>query len=118
MSTASTVTSAGVLVAAHRVRSATASVVVALVIGWIALQAFELRPGLRASMEEPPAPSAEVDRVVGQQEADGLTCRVAPALTDTVVVSLAGDAGVRVLSFDRAIEALRDGSGSIQRYCL
>lgn len=100
-------------------------VATSMVIGVLALAGFSAAHGVEnrlfAGAPAVPPTSTAVDRVVLQQEAQGLVCRAEPMLAARVVFQYVGaDAAGRqavVLDFDDAVAALRSGAGSIQRYC-
>lgn len=107
---------------AHAVRVTIASLLVATAIAMASLQVFSWAYGVEnrliGGVPQVPPTGAAADRLVLEQQAVGLSCRVKPALTDRVVFQYGAGEAAAVLTLRHAVAAHRAGVGSIQRYCV
>ncbi len=107
-----------VAAAARLVRGVTATAVVAMVIGVVAISSFAARYGddpqttVAAASSDPVLVAA-----VRVQESAGLRCSVRPGLADIVLFQRTGASSVTALKFDAAIRAVAAHEGVVRGYC-
>lgn len=107
-----------VAVTARLVRAASATVVLALILGVMAISSFSARYGSGAASGVAAAGSDRtLTAAVAEQESAGLVCSTHPAATSVVLFQPARTSRVSVLRFDTAVKAVSARQGTIRRYC-
>lgn len=109
-----------VVSAARMVRITSMTFAVALLVGFVALQAFAVQYGAPdgSLVMQTAGANPALTAAISSQESAGRVCREKPALTDTILFQRLGESTVRVLSFDEAIAAASAREGWIRSYCL
>lgn len=104
---------------ARFVRILSLTFVIALLVGFVAVQSFAGQySATQQNLVVDAAGDAELERAISTQKLAGLTCREQPSLTDTVLFQRLGQNAVQVLRFDAAIAASAARDGWIRRYCV
>lgn len=106
--------------AARFVRITTATFVMVMLVGFVAVQSFANnygRPGAVRPVDAGISHSA-LAAAISAQESSGMTCSEKPSLTDIVLFQRLEKTDVMVLRFDQAIAASTAHEGWIRRYCV
>jgi hypothetical protein len=105
---------------ARVVRAATVGAVLALLVGLVALRAFEADYGRQVTrvVTRAETESTQLRRAIEQQTALGRSCGRTPVVTDVVLYEALGADDVTVVTFDQALARTTAGAGWIRGYCV
>ncbi len=104
---------------ARLVRAVTLGAVLALLVGLVALRAFEdaYGGGVTRVVTQADVRSLPLARAIDRQEERGRSCGETPVLTDVVLYQPLESDDVVVVTFDQALSLATAGAGWIRRYC-
>ena len=105
---------------ARLVRGLALGATVALLVGLVALRAFEAGYGSQVAgvVTQADTDSAQLMDAIERQRALGRSCSRTPALTDVVLYEALDTDVVTVVTFDQALSRSSAGAGWIRRYCV
>ncbi|KQX75178.1 MULTISPECIES: hypothetical protein [Aeromicrobium] len=104
---------------ARLVRAVTLGAVLALLVGLVALRAFEEAYGREVTrvVTQADVMGLPLARAIDRQEGLGRSCGEEPVLTDVVLYQPLDSEDVVVVTFDEALSRATAGAGWIRRYC-